>query len=56
MDNVYLASALEEWRDHLNMAIIQSNFNLSDSDVVDLSSKVDVMVLDEMRAAELNKG
>ena len=53
MDNVYLARAIEEWRDHLNMAIVQSNFDLSDPNVVELSSKVDVLVLDEMRTAGL---
>ena len=42
---------LEEWRDHLNRAIIQSNFNLSDPDVLDISGKVDILVLNEMQEA-----
>jgi len=41
---------LEDWRDRLNSAIIQSDFDLSDPKVVDLSGRVDVLVLDEMKA------
>ena len=44
---------LEEWRDHLNNAIIKSDFNLSDPDVVDLSGRVDIMVIGEMRETDL---
>ena len=40
---------LEQWREHLNMAIIQSNFNLSDANVIDISNKVDILVLNEMQ-------
>ena len=47
--------ALEEWRDNLNRAIIKSDFNLSDPNVVDLSGRVDILVLNEMREIELHK-
>ena len=47
----YPIGVLEEWRNILNKAIVQSNFNLSDPDVLDISGKVDVLVLNEMQKA-----
>ena len=52
-DKAHPMSMLEEWREHLNHAIIQSDFNLSDPDVVDISGRVDILVLNEMQ--ELHK-
>lgn len=45
-------SILEEWRNHLNNAINQREFNLADIDIVDLSGRVDSMVFNEMQGME----
>jgi hypothetical protein len=48
-DQLLRTGTLEEWRERLNRAIIKSDFNLSNPEVVDISDWVDIMVLDEMR-------
>jgi len=55
IDKLAPLSILEEWRNHLNSAIIQSEFNLSDTNLVDLSGRVDIMIFSEMLEAETNE-